>query len=168
MRKWWRRWRYRIGTFVAVCYITFVFGVSDYLIIMPVPGNFTPKVAHRELISVGGRNIECWVARSEAAQNEEPRAYVLEFCGNATRAEWIADYVPSRWRNYPVETWVMSYPGVGGSEGRARMSAVAPGALGVYDYLAQRHRPIFVEGNSLGTTAALSVAARRCSRVRAA
>src|SRR5688572_11015602 len=111
-----------------------------------------------------GRAIEIWSARSPAlAQNAEPRAFVLEFCGNATRAEEIAQFVAQRWQKHPVEVWVMNYPGFGGSEGRAELKTIAPSAMATYDELARRAsgRPIFIEANSMGTVPALHVAAER-------
>ena len=56
----------------------------------------------------------------------------------------------------------MNYPGSGGSDGPARLGAVGPAALGAYDALKQRgNRPVFIQGASFGTTAALCIAARR-------
>jgi pimeloyl-ACP methyl ester carboxylesterase len=57
----------------------------------------------------------------------------------------------------------MNYPGYGGSEGGAKLKLIPPAALAAYDALAEvaRGRPIFVEGNSLGTAPALYVAAHR-------
>src|SRR5262249_48181169 len=147
------------------CWIVFVFGVSDLLILGPRSGKIDAGPARREVVRVNDRAVEAWVARSPRLRSDEnPTGYVLEFCGNATRAEQIAQYVAQRWRRWPVEAWVMNYPGIGGSDGWPRMSNVAPAALGVYDEIARRggsDAPVFVEGNSLGTTAALCVAARR-------
>ncbi len=109
------------------------------------------------------RSIEVLTARSRGAVSREPMAFVLEFCGNATRAEQITRYVADRWGVRPVEVWVMNYPGYGQSAGPAKLSAIPPAALATYDVLAQRAkgRPIFLAGNSMGTTAALYVAAER-------
>ena len=93
----------------------------------------------------------------------EPAAYLLEFTGNATRAETIATYLAKRWSHRPVEVWVMNYPGFGGSTGPARLSRIGPAALTAFDEL-QRHansNPIALYGASLGACAALHVAARR-------
>ena len=57
----------------------------------------------------------------------------------------------------------MNYPGYGGSTGQAHLSSIGPAALAAYDALKQKvgDRPIIVFGTSLGTTAALHVAANR-------
>jgi pimeloyl-ACP methyl ester carboxylesterase len=120
--------------------------------------------AVRLTVPHGGRQVEVWSTRSPAlAGDATPRAYVLEFCGNATRAEEIAQFVAQRWRNHSVEVWVMNYPGFGGSEGRAELKSIAPAATATYDELARRAggRPIFIEANSMGTAPALHVAANR-------
>ncbi|MBC8105066.1 MAG: alpha/beta fold hydrolase [Anaerolineae bacterium] len=108
--------------------------------------------------------IEVWTDRSLAAKEAgRVDAYVLEFTGNATRAEQITRSVAGRWQPHRVEVWVMNYPGFGGSAGPAKLRAIPPAALAVYDELKCRagDKPIFVCGNSLGGAVALCVAARR-------
>jgi pimeloyl-ACP methyl ester carboxylesterase len=58
---------------------------------------------------------------------------------------------------------MVNYPGYGGSTGPADLAAIPPAALAVYDHVAKLAggKPIFLAGNSLGTTAALYVAASR-------
>jgi pimeloyl-ACP methyl ester carboxylesterase len=75
----------------------------------------------------------------------------------------MAASVANGWGSRPVELWGMNYPGCGGSEGPTRVAAVGPDALAVYDALRQPagSRPIYIDGSSLGTTAALCVAAQR-------
>jgi pimeloyl-ACP methyl ester carboxylesterase len=89
--------------------------------------------------------------------------YLLEFTGNATRAEDIAAYVAGRLGGRAVEAWVVNYPGYGGSTGPARLKDIPGAALAAYDELRKvaGDRPIVVSGNSLGTAAALWVAAER-------
>jgi len=110
-----------------------------------------------------GRAIEVWTARPTTIGDREPEAFILEFTGNATRAEEIAQYVAQRWQAHPVEAWVMNYPGYGGSEGGAKIRLIPPAALATFDELHRRAngRPISLEANSLGTAAALYVASQR-------
>jgi pimeloyl-ACP methyl ester carboxylesterase len=63
----------------------------------------------------------------------------------------------------PVEVAGMNLPGYGGSTGPAHLDKIGPAALAAYDALHAKAgtRPIFVQANSLGTTAALCVTARR-------
>ena len=161
-----RRWASIILLFILPLYVFVAFGCgADWLILEPRPGKADAHGALRHTIQFQAKTLEAWVARSpKLAPHEKPEGYILEFCGNATRAEDIATYVADRWKEQPIEAWVMNYPGTGGSDGPARVNRVAPAALAMYDDLRNRagpRKPIFVEANSLGTTAALYVAANR-------
>ena len=139
-------------------------GCADDFVLHPPPGHVDPGKAQRQTVEVRGKEVEIWVSRSpRLKQLDEPRAFVLEFCGNGTRAEQIADFVAQRWGRFPVEVWVMNYPGYGGSAGKPRLGAIPPAALAAYDQLRGRagERPIFLEANSLGTSVALYVASER-------
>jgi len=140
--------------------------LADRLILFPSTEPLNAgRATTRRAIPWAGGEVEAWVARSQGARvaGAEPRAFVLEFTGNATRAEWIAEDVALRWGPRPVEVWAINYPGYGGSTGPARLKSIAPAALAAYDEMrrAAGDRPIFACGNSLGTTAALHVAANR-------
>ena len=139
-------------------------GCADTLILHPPRGHIDAGRAQRMMVKSNGRDVEVWTARSPAvAADGDVEAYVLEFCGNATRAEQITQYVADRWHRFPVEVWVMNYPGYGGSQGGAKLHDIPPAAMAVYDELRKRagDAPIFVCGNSLGTTCALYIAANR-------
>jgi pimeloyl-ACP methyl ester carboxylesterase len=161
-----RRFLLRAGLILLPLYalvVTFG-GCANRMLLHPSRHAIDAGDAVRLTVPHNGRAIEIWSARSSAlARDAEPRAYVLEFCGNATRAEEIAQFVAQRWQKHPVEVWVMNYPGFGGSEGRAELKTIAPSATATYDELARRAggRPIFVEANSMGTVPALHVAANR-------
>src|SRR5439155_18367062 len=122
MKNWCRRLRRRwkiAATILLVLWIVVVFGVSDLLILGPRPGNVDAGTARRQFVHANDRAVEVWISRSDWLRRDEvPAAYVLEFCGNATRAEEIAQYVAQRWHRWPVEVWVMNYPGAGGTKGR--------------------------------------------------
>jgi uncharacterized protein len=125
-------------------------------------------VMHRRVVRVDGKGVEVWVAPS-SRRAAKPLAYVLRFYGNGARADWSiasdAMLLPD------FEIWGVNYFGYGGSEGSATLRGVARSALGVYDVLAQetqqhgRSAPILVMGTSMGTTAALFVAAERSNGV---
>src|SRR6476620_5310313 len=139
-------------------------GCADDLLLHPSTGAANAGSAERRTIDLHGRTVEVFVAQSPGAKESgEARAYALEFCGNASRAEDITDYVAKRWGDRPVEVWVMNYPGFGGSTGAASRSATPAAALARYDALAEQAcgKPIVVAGSSLGCAAALCVAARR-------
>lgn len=134
--------------------------LADKLILWP-PGAETTSGATRELVATPRGAIEVFVARSD--RDREPEAFVLRFYGNADLANrWIADEAAA-FGDAALEFWGVNYLGFGGSEGDATLSNVALSARAAFDALAVRAhgRPIIVIGSSLGTTAALHVAARR-------
>lgn len=98
---------------------------------------------------------------TEAVAFSRPDLYLLCFYGNGTRAEngIQIDLFPSK----SLEVWGVNYPGYGGSTGPARLAKVGPAALAAFDALARiaGDRPILLVGYSLGTAAALYVAAHR-------
>ncbi len=164
-RKHWTKTRRVAVVVLAVYVLTMSCGrPADRVILFPPQGHINAGRAQRIVINPQGRDLEIWTARSPGlSSGAEPEAYVLEFTGNATRAEQIAQYVADRWKDHAVEVWVMNYPGYGGSAGGAHLALIPPAALAAYDELAVRAagKAIFVEANSLGTTAALYVAANR-------
>jgi uncharacterized protein len=95
-----------------------------------------------------------------ATVDEVPRAIILKFYGNAAQAS--ADVVDDAARFGPnVEVWGVNYPGYGKSEGAARLEGVARAADVAYRE-ARKRAPkagIYVMGTSMGTTAALHLAA---------
>jgi hypothetical protein len=138
-------------------------GCADRLLLFPSRNAIDAGGLVGKKILRDGHVIETWTARSARAEDREPAAFVLEFCGNATRAEQITKFIAHRWRDWPVEVWVMNYPGFGGSDGPARLASIPPAALATYDALAQvaGDRPIFLAGKSMGATSALYVASKR-------
>jgi pimeloyl-ACP methyl ester carboxylesterase len=151
--------------YTVILILTFV-GCTDRLILFPTTDPI--RLAGIERLEVrrdGTRGVEVWKARSAplVRGGREPEAFALEFVGNASRAESMATIVAEEWANHPVEVWSVNYPGYGGSEGPARLRSIGPAALAVYDELSARAggRPIIVHGQSLGSTAALYVAANR-------
>jgi uncharacterized protein len=154
-----------LSAFFCAYFLLVMFsGVADWLVLYPTNQPISADGAERiELTLPSGRTFEVWKARSPGAAQGEPVAFALEFVGNASRAETMAGFVAREWRDRPVEVWAVNYAGYGGSPGPARLKSIPPTALAAYDALRQRanRRPIFVTGQSLGTTAALHVAANR-------
>jgi pimeloyl-ACP methyl ester carboxylesterase len=141
-----------------------VAGCAETFLLHPMSQPIDARGATQQFIEHSGTRIEVYTALSPGArESRHPRAFVLEFTGNATRAEQVAGYIADRWGNRPVEVWVMNYPGFGQSTGPARLGTIPAAALTTYDELSRRARgrPIFVAGNSLGTAGALCVASRR-------
>jgi pimeloyl-ACP methyl ester carboxylesterase len=100
----------------------------------------------------------------------EPDLYVLAFTGNGGRAEFELDAVTELLRPWlgrndggqrRLGVLAVNYPGFGGEPGPATLRRLGAAALDAYDYLVERARgaPVVVYGISMGTTAALHIAA---------
>ena len=163
-----RRRRAAVALFLVGYTLLMTFGgCADRLILYP--STHTVRIAGTSRVEVPRPNappVEVWTARPPGVSDgpaKEPQAFVLEFIGNASRAEYMAAAGAQEWAKRPVEVWAVNYPGYGGSRGPARLASIAPSALAAYDALRSRagDKPIFVSGQSLGTAAALHVAANR-------
>jgi uncharacterized protein len=138
--------------------------LPDHLILFPSSTPIDPHGAVRKTVPFENGQLELWTAKSKPAQAKgHAETYVLHFYGNADRADRWAAAEAEMWNNRAVEIWGMNYPGFGGSTGPARLSRIGPAALAAFDEL-RRHadaRPILLFGASLGSAAALHVAAHR-------
>ncbi len=139
----------------------------DRLILFPSREPLAHAGATRAALPFRGGELEVWTARSRPRAGPGSRAdlYVLRFYGNADRADPnVGIEIGEQWMERDTVLWGVNYPGYGGSDGEARLEAIGPAALVAYDALRREagpDRPILVFGTSLGTTAALHVAARR-------
>jgi len=155
----------RLLAIVVVYFAVILFGrLPDHLILFPTTSRIDAHGAVRKTVPFENGKLELWTAKSQLAQaNGHADTYVLRFYGNADRAErWTADEA-EMWNNRAVEIWGMNYPGFGGSTGPAKLARIGPAALTAFDALhheASSH-PVVVFGASLGTTAALHIAANR-------
>ena len=138
--------------------------LPDHFILFPSTNRVDPHGAARKAIPFEQGELEVWTATSKLAQkNSSPEICVLRFYGNADRAErWVAAEADS-WNERSIAIWGMNYPGVGGSTGPARLNRIGPAALTAFDALQHEAngKPIVISAASLGTTAALHVAANR-------
>jgi len=156
----------RIGLVLGIVYLFAIFfgRLPDHLILFPSTAAINAGAATRKPIPFQNGELEIWRAKSPRRNdNGGPDIFILRFYGNADRAEhWVAAEAES-WNGRAVEIWGMNYPGFGGSTGPARLNRVGPAALAAFDALQKSagERPIVVCGTSLGTTAALDVAAHR-------
>ena len=139
-------------------------GLPDHLILFPSTDRIDPSGAVRKTISFQNGQLELWIARSRLAQkNGRPDVYVLRFYGNADRAErWVSAEADS-WNARAIEIWGINYPGFGGSTGPAKLARIGPAAMTAFDALQReaKVKSVVIFGASLGTTAALHVAANR-------
>lgn len=86
---------------------------------------------------------------------------VLAFPGTGSRAEDSESLIAEVWPSSNVDVWWVNPPGYGGSPGVARLRNLAGMAEAALDAVRQRvgDAPILAEGYSLGTVAALHLAA---------
>ncbi len=132
----------------------------DRLILYPTTEPLSAIGAARRTIPFEGGQLEIWTGVSAG---KPPEGYILRFYGNADRADPNVGEEAMEWRGRPVAIWGVNFPGYGGSTGPARLNRIGPAALAAYDALkaVAGGAPIVVQGMSLGTTAALHVAAHR-------
>lgn len=180
-----RRPLFAIG--IVYCGVILFGRLPDRLILFPTTAPIETHGAVRKTIPFQKGQLEVWTAQSRLAKAKgRADVFILRFYGNADRADrWVAAEA-DMWNGRAVEVRGMNYPGFGGSTGPARLSHIGPAALTAFDEL-QRYteaavasavhsgkssfdalgtahataQPIVVFGASLGTTAALHVAANR-------
>lgn len=131
--------------------------LADTLLLWPQRSRPAPAARLEQVLRADG-TLEIVVA--ESAPGSEPTAFVLRFYGNGQLANDIA-YEAAQFSGQPIEWWGVNYPGFGGSGGPATLDRVAVAARDAYAALATkaRGRPIVVIGTSMGSAAALHVAA---------
>jgi pimeloyl-ACP methyl ester carboxylesterase len=162
-----RRWKRRLIVYplayLSLASVLYFGGCADRLVLFPSTGAIPGHGATERIVRTRDGQIQVWVDRSREARNRDPDAFVLEFTGNASRAERVAWLTAQRWNDHAVEVWAVNYPGYGSSTGPATLARIAKGAIDVYDEMARvaGDRPIYITGTSLGTTAALHVAVNR-------
>jgi len=159
-----RLWRFAKAASYGVVVGAIKGGCADRLILYPTTNPIAADGIARLVATSGGPSIEIWTFKSRGMlAGRPPIAHVLSFVGNASRAERTGPRFAQDWGTRPVEIWAVNYPGYGGSPGPARVSSLAPTALVAYDALraVAGDRPIFLDAQSIGTTAALYLAAHR-------
>ncbi len=151
------------GLLIAYFLVMTFGGCADRLLLYPSTQPIAVSGATARLFAFNGGNLEIWTERWPGSRSAAPKLYVLGFCGNAERAEEAIDAEAWRWQKFDAEIWIVNTPGFGGSSGPARLRSIPSAALLAYDQLAAvaAGKPIFLSANSLGTTAALYVAAQR-------
>ena len=156
-----------IAFVLGILYLCVIFfgGLPDHLILFPSTAPIDAGAAVRKSIPFQSGDLEIWTAKSQrVGRDGRPDIYVLRFYGNADRAEnWVAAEAEA-WNGRAVEIWGMNYPWLWRSTDPSRpASRVGPAALATFDALQKSAdgRPIVIFGASLGTTAALDVAAHR-------
>jgi uncharacterized protein len=138
--------------------------LPDHLILFPTTSRIDAHGAICKTVPFESGQLELWTTKSRLARrNGAADVFILRFYGNADRAERWAVTEAEMWNNRAVEIWGMNYPGFGGSTGPAKLASIGPAALTAFDALHNEagNHPIVILGTSLGTNAALHVAANR-------
>jgi hypothetical protein len=132
--------------------------IADFVLLWP-PHRDATSPTGRLLVDEGGA-IEVFVTPSAGA---EPDAFVLAMFGNGELADAPAAELAAILAEHGMhaEVWGVNYPGYGRSDGRASLDGVARSARRAYAEVARRAagKPIIAYGSSMGTTAALHLAA---------
>lgn len=139
------------------------------LVLKPTTHPVEAEGAVRRLVPFESGHVEVWTQRacmpdgacgSLQKASGDVQLFLLKFVGNAGRAERAGSQPADYW-GLPAEVWAVNLPGYGGSTGPAGVQRIAPAARAVFGELQRlaAGRPIIIAGNSLGTTAALHLAA---------
>ncbi len=134
----------------------------DWFVLFPTTAPVPSSTAVRRTIPFEQGHLEIWTVPAQSSSGL-PDLYLLSFYGNGSRAEYAVEADAEIFCSKPIELWGVNYPGYGGSTGPARLAMIGPAALAAFDALKSiaHGRPIIVSGFSLGTAAALYVAAHR-------
>jgi len=137
--------------------------LTDKLVLCPTRHPIPAPGKTRRLIEFGGGHVEAWTHRCGCDSTETADLFVLKFPGTGGRAERATDHPADFWSDLGVELWAFNPPGYGCSSGRASLRNLAGAATAAFDAVRETagDRPVVVMGNSLGTTAAMHVAAVR-------
>lgn len=134
----------------------------DRLVLQPTTDELPTDGRVRRDLEFPAGSFEVWSTLCACQTEADAELFVLKFPGTGGRAE-RAGANPADVIGRPAGVWAVNPPGYGGSPGRASLRHTAPSALAAFDAL-QRvagDRPIIVTANSLGSLAALHVAAQR-------
>ena len=133
-----------------------LFLAQDRLLFFPQPLSEAQRArvpAKEIFLATDGAKVHAWHVPGEPL--------VLYFGGNAEDVSWMVEQAR---RNAPGSGWLLvSYRGYGGSEGSPSAKNISEDALRWYDHARDelKAKRIFVFGRSLGSGAAVHVAANR-------
>jgi pimeloyl-ACP methyl ester carboxylesterase len=136
--------------------------LADRLILSPTRHEI-PAFGRSPLrVTQGDIDLELWVQRTEVGEDARPGPFVLKFPGTGSRAEDAENLAMRCWEDQDVVLWSVNPPGYGNSGGRASLGAIPAMAMAAVERIrdAAGERPVVAEGFSLGTVAALFLAAQ--------
>ena len=133
--------------------------LADRLILEPTTEPIEAPERRRRTIDLGPFAIEAWIL--EVRPKPGPAdVLVLKFPGTGGRAERGGPHPCDLFAGMNADIWTLNPAGYGGSEGRAALTNLAPGARQAWRDIKKvaGGRPILVVGNSLGCLSALYLA----------
>ena len=140
--------------------------LTDKLVLTPKRFPIPVNGRSRRLIEFEGGSLEVWAHQVQRGQYhraalDDVQIFVLKLVGAGGRAECVSHHPLDSWRDVSGEIWALNPPGFGCSSGHASLRTWASAPLAVFQELARvaNGRPIVISANSLGTAAALSIAA---------
>lgn len=137
---------------IYLLFAAFLYIYQRKLIYYPVPVD--PEFSAEEIsIDNRGTLLHGWVLNPG-----KPRA-VIYFGGNSEMVTHRREYFENVFRDYSV--YLLNYRGYGNSQGSPSESGLFSDALAIYDELIERHDAITAYGRSLGSGAAVYLAATR-------
>ena len=134
----------------------------DRLVLQPTTDRLPIDGRTRRGLSFAAGEFEVWSILHACGDETDAELFILKFPGTGGRAE-RASANPADVIGRPAAIWAVNPPGYGGSPGRASLRHIGPTALAAFDELRRiaSSRPIVVIANSLGSLAALHLAAHR-------
>ena len=135
--------------------------LATFFLLYPTTNPIAVKNVETFVVPTANGNIEVFERRSNPAL--PPQGVVLNFMGNADRAENNINSDAQDWNDIPVVHLSANYPGYGKSQGPSDVRKLAPTGIAVYDFAKKKYPdlPIYVHGVSIGSTVALNIAANR-------
>ncbi len=135
--------------------------LSNLLILQPSRNRLDAGGKRCQLLPWRGNTLELWTQNTVSqAGATQPDVFILKFGGAAGRAERATMHPADTWPELACEVATLNPPGFGGSGGRPSMFHLAEVAEVAFAEIQRRAagRPIFLTGNSLGTTMVLHLA----------
>jgi pimeloyl-ACP methyl ester carboxylesterase len=125
--------------------------------------HYIPCSKEEHLVDVPWGKVQLWreYSRGPNARSTTADLVFLRFLGSRGRAEMATLDPADRLAGGTAEVWTVNPPGFGGTSGPPDLEHYADCALAAAEYVCKRAagRPIWICGKSIGTAAALLVAA---------
>ncbi len=134
--------------------------IADWAVMCPSTHSIPVEGKERRVVDSEYGPFEAWVERT--GDEASPELFILKFLGTGGRAERSTVHPAECWSEVSSEIWSINPPGYGGSAGRASIQKIPEIARAAYFSIkeAAKEKPVLVTGNSMGTAAALYLAAR--------